>query len=255
VQVLSAWVLLRTSGFMLAYLPVPGLEHGIPLDLFSMPVSMLVIVAVTNAINMADGVDGLAGGYILIALLLLGSVAIHAGDVTSFLLIAGLVSALLGFLACNVRHPWLARARVFMGDAGALALGILLCWFAVMLSRGPHPAMPAVLLLFAVALPVMDMATVTVRRALKGVNPMRADRSHLHHLLLYKGYSVELSVPMLWALDGLLGGLGFLLWHLGASSGLILLVFIALLAAKMVWLRVWDDIVPKAAAPDRQREG
>lgn len=240
-QFFAAWLLLRTSGFVLASIPVPGLAGGIPLDVLALPVSLLVIVAVTNAINMADGADGLAGGYLLVALLTLAAVAVRARDVTTFLLIAGLVSALLGFLVCNARHPWQARARVFLGDAGALALGLLLCWFALMLARGPRPAMPSVLLLYAVALPVMDMVTVSVRRMLRGVSPMRADRTHLHHLLLYKGYSVELSVPMLWALDAALASLGLILWRLGASAGLLLLVFIGLLLAKMIWLRVWES--------------
>lgn len=246
-QLLAAWLLLRTSGFSLANLPLPGIDGGIPLGFLALPVSILVIVAVTNSINMADGADGLAGGYILVALLLLAAVAFQAGQGTVFLLIAGLVSALLGFLACNARHPWLARAKVFMGDAGALGLGVLLCWFAILLARGAKPAMPAVLLLYAVALPLMDMVTVTLRRALRGVNPMRADRTHLHHLLLYKGLSVELSVPMLWALDGVLAGFGYLLWRLGASSGLLLFVFVALLVAKLVYLRVWDELDTSAA--------
>lgn len=246
-QVLAAWLLLRTSGFVLAAIPLPGVASGIPLDVLAVPVSLLVIVAVTNSINMADGADGLAGGYLLVALLMLAGVAMHGHDVTTFLLIAGLISALLGFLACNARHPWQARARVFLGDAGALALGLLLCWFALMLARGPRPAMPSVLLLYAAALPVMDMVTVSVRRLLRGVSPMRADRTHLHHLLLYKGFSVELSVPMLWALDAAVAALGLLLWRLGASAGVLLLVFIGLLLAKMAWLRVWESVAPEQA--------
>lgn len=242
-QIFAAWLLLRTSGFVLDVLPVPGIAHGLPLGFLSVPVSVVVIVAVTNAINLADGADGLAGGYILIALIGLAFVAARAVDVTVFLLVAGLISALLGFLVCNARHPWLARAKVFMGDAGALSLGILLCWFSILLSRGAHPAMPAVLLLYVVALPVMDMVTVSTRRMLRGVSPMRPDRTHLHHLLLYKGFSVELSVPMLWLLDAALASFGIVMWLLGASQGTLLSVFVLLLVAKMVWLRVWDEAV------------
>jgi len=143
---------------------------------------------------------------------------------------------------------------VFLGDAGALALGMLLCWFGLMLARGPHPAMPSVLLLYAAALPVMDMVTVSVRRMLRGVSPMQADRTHLHHLLLYKGFSVELSVPMLWALDGLLAAVGLALWHLGASAGLLLLVFLGLLLAKMAWLRVWESAEPESANAESGQE-
>lgn len=254
-QLLAAWLLLRTSGFALINLPVPGVSEGIPLGFLSIPVSMLVIVAVTNAINLADGADGLAGGYLLIALAGLGFVALTASEVTVFLLVMGLVSALLGFLVCNARHPWQARARVFMGDAGALALGILVCWFAIMLSRGPRPAMPSVLLLYVVALPVMDMVTVSIRRILRGVSPMRPDRTHLHHLLLYKGFSVELSVPMLWLVDAMLVGLGLGQWLMGVSAGVMLAVFVILLAAKMIWLRVWDEAATQQTSKVVEGEG
>lgn len=242
-QLVAAWLLLKTTGYSIVHLE-PVAAHGTQAVLasWSFPVLLFAIVAIVNAINMADGMDGLAGGYILVALSLFLAVAIQSGQAVTVLLLVGLISAVLGFLACNARHPWMSRAKVFMGDAGALSIGMLICWFAIDLSRGGHPAMSPVLALYAVALPVLDMFTVSLRRALNGRNPMRADRSHLHHLLLMKGWSVELSVPALWAIDAGIALAGFVLWRNGAGDTVLLLIWLGLLVVKMLWMRVWESV-------------
>ncbi|HEX5127102.1 MAG TPA: MraY family glycosyltransferase [Rhodocyclaceae bacterium] len=239
-QLVAAWLLIKTTGFSFAAIPLPGSTTGLPLGFLAVPATMLVFVAITNAINMADGADGLAGGYVLIALLFFAVVALLTGRAVSLLLIVGLISAVLGFLVCNARHPWLDRALIFMGDAGALSLGVLLCWLGIDLARGPAPVMPPILIFFALALPLLDMVTVATRRMLRGVSPMRADRTHLHHLLCLQGWSVELSVPLLWLLHAASAGVGLLLWRVGASDGVLAVVFCAMLIAKLLWLRVWD---------------
>jgi len=254
-QCVAAWLLLRATGFSLGEVPIPGVDGGLPLGALDTAVTMFVIVGVVNALNLSDGADGLAGGHVLIALSVFLFAARAAGRETEVLLIAGLMSCVLGFLAVNARHPMLARAHVFMGDAGALALGTLLCWFAIHLSRGPHQAMPPVLLLYAVALPLLDMATVSVRRLLRGASPMRPDRTHLHHILCLKGLSVELSVPLLWALNALVAVSGLMLWRMGASQGMLLLVWLCILVGKMLWMRVWEEVESASAEPaDERRE-
>nr|WP_242533142.1 MraY family glycosyltransferase [Niveibacterium umoris] len=253
VQCIAAWLLLRTTGFSLDSVPIPGVPGGLPLGPLDTAVTMVVIVGVVNALNLSDGADGLAGGHVMIALLVYLIAAHSAGRQTEVLLVVGLMSSVTGFLIVNARHPMLDRAHVFMGDAGALALGTLLCWFAIHLSRGAQPAMPPVLLLYAVALPLLDMATVTVRRILQGASPMRPDRTHLHHILCLKGMSVELSVPLLWALNLTIALSGLLLWKLGASQGMLLLVWVGVLIGKMLWMRVWEEVESGAErdpAPD-----
>ncbi|WP_417067696.1 MraY family glycosyltransferase [Niveibacterium terrae] len=253
-QCVAAWLLCRTTGFDLTALPIPGFDAGLPLGPFALPLTMFVILAVINAINMSDGADGLAGGYVFGALLLLLGVALVAGRPTHVLLIVGLMSSIAGFLACNARHPWLARARVFMGDAGALSLGMLICWLAFDLARGKTPAMPPVLLLYAVALPLLDMVTVSVRRILRGVSPMSADRTHLHHILFLKGLSVEVSVVVLWVAHMLLAGCGFLLWRAGASDAVLLALLLGAMLAKLVVMRVWEEVRDPSAPVATPRE-
>lgn len=253
VQIMAAWLLTRTTGFSVTELPLPGLAAGVPLGLLATPVTVFVIVGVVNALNLADGADGLAGGYVMGALVLLASVSVALGRPINLLLIVALMSSVAGFLVVNARHPLLRRAHVFMGDAGALALGMLLCWLAIDLSRGTGPRMPPVLLLYALALPILDMATVTTRRMLAGVSPMRPDRTHLHHILCLKGWSVELSVRSLWILHAAIAGLGWLLWRVGAGAGVLLAVFVGILAAKMLWMRVWEEVVSPATAEEPRR--
>jgi len=252
VQIFAAWWLVRATGFQLESIPLPGIPGGIPLGWLETPVAILVIVGVVNAINLSDGADGLAGGHVMIALAFFLGVALLTQHMTVVLLLVALMSSVAGFLLVNARHPLLARAHVFMGDGGALALGMLLCWFAIELARAKHAAAPPLLLLYAVALPLLDMATVSVRRMLHGVSPMRPDRTHLHHILCLKGMSVELSVPLLWLCNAILAGVGLLLWRAGVSPGALLMVWLAFLVGKMLWMRVWEEL--PAPEPDAASE-
>lgn len=244
-QIIAAWVLVRTTGFSLSSLPLPGVSGGLPLGFLSVPITVLVFVGIMNAINMSDGADGLAGGYIFLALLFFVIIATLNARPLALLLLLGLLSSTLGFLACNARRPGLSRAKIFLGDAGALSLGMLLCWFGVLLNRGKLPHMPSSLMLYAVALPVLDMITVCTRRLLQGKNPMRADRTHLHHFLHIKGLSVELSVPLLWLLQLFIGALGLGMWQKGASEGTLIGVLVIILVLKMLYLRVWEALEPE----------
>ena len=254
-QFVAAWLLCRTTGFDLEILPLPGFSDGLALGPLASPITLLAIVAVLNAINMSDGADGLAGGYVMGGLLLFLTIALIDGREISVLLVGGLMSAIGGFLVCNARHPLVPRARVFMGDAGALTLGVLLCWLGIHMTRGPVPMMPKVMIFYAAALPLLDMVTVAVRRALQGVNPMRPDRTHLHHILCLKGWSVELSVPALWCLHCLLAGSGYLLWRMGVAEGWLWVLLLGMLAVKMLCMRVWEEVedpsrLPLAATDD-----
>lgn len=238
-QFVAAWLLLKTTGYA---------QTG---SFMLWLICLIGIVATVNAINMSDGADGLAGGYVIVALGFLCALALGTGHQVVVLLVVGLMAAVAGFLVCNARHPWLARAHVFMGDAGAMTLGLLLCWFFIVLTRTPGSDIPAALLLYACGLPLMDMVTVATRRMLNGRNPMRADRTHLHHLLMLEGMRVELSVVLLWALQVSLAGLGFLLWRMGAGTLVLVLVWLFMLVAKMLWMRVWESHEADSGAEPR----
>lgn len=196
----------------------------------AVPVTVFVVVGVINALNMADGVDGLAGGQALVSLLLLGAFALYAGNFAAAERLLAVAGAVVGFLCWNLRRPGLARAEVFLGDAGSMLLGFIIAWTAVRLSQNPgHPVSP-VLGPWTIALPLIDCVSLIIRRWRQGRSPFSADRDHLHHLLLDAGYS-----PTAIALGGmivslLMGILAAGALKLGVNPPVLVVLFFVLIA-------------------------
>jgi UDP-GlcNAc:undecaprenyl-phosphate GlcNAc-1-phosphate transferase len=186
--------------------------HGdILLEGAALPLTVLFVVASINAFNMIDGLDGVAGGVAAAGLLWLAAIAALAGRAELVTLALILVCAVAGFLLFNLRHPWRSRAEVFLGDAGSMMIGAILAFLAVRLSQGPEDIVstPAALL-WTMALPGIDMASVIIRRTVKRRSPFAADRSHLHHVLLDCGFQPRSTAFILIALATLMGGCGTL---------------------------------------------
>jgi UDP-GlcNAc:undecaprenyl-phosphate GlcNAc-1-phosphate transferase len=178
---------------------------GHTLGLLSLPFTVLATVGLCNAINMADGVDGLAGSLILAAFAMLIAAAIYAGNsalVADLTLMSGCV---IGFLIFNLRTPWNPRAVVFLGG-GSEILGLWVAWASFRLTQtSGHPVTP-VLAPFLIAPPVIDCLVLIVRRVRAGCSPFAADRNHLHHRLLDTGMSVT---GVVLALTGVSFAVGF----------------------------------------------
>ncbi|MBP2300866.1 MraY family glycosyltransferase [Azospirillum picis] len=184
---------------------------AIALEGAAVPLTVLFVVASINAFNMIDGLDGVAGGVAGVGLLWLAAVAVLEGRMELMTLALTLACAISGFLLFNLRHRWRSRAEVFLGDAGSMMVGAILAFLAVRLSQGPEgvAAAPAALL-WTVALPGIDMVSVTARRIARRRSPFAADRIHLHHVLLDCGFSPCAVTFLLIALAFLLGGCGLL---------------------------------------------
>jgi UDP-GlcNAc:undecaprenyl-phosphate GlcNAc-1-phosphate transferase len=176
----------------------------------ALPVTIVFVVGVINAFNMIDGLDGLAGGIAASAFAWLALVAAMAGRDGDLAVLLIFLSATLGFLIFNMRHPWCRKARVFMGDSGSMMLGAAIAYFILAESgsrTAPYAAhWPA--LLWLVALPCIDTGSLIVRRLRAGRNPMGADRWHLHHLLLDSGLSVSATTGWMVAISAVMGGIG-----------------------------------------------
>lgn len=168
-----------------------------------------------NAFNMTDGIDGQAGSVAFTSLFFCGVCAYLSGADIQFKLAALLCCALLGFLAWNLRAPWRARAAVFMGDAGSLMLGFSLVWFALTLTQ--VRGVPLLLGFWLLAFPLLDAVFVAVRRLRKGKNPLKADRTHFHHLMQVRGLSVGQTVLSASAMVCLFALIGIALWMSKAS--------------------------------------
>jgi UDP-GlcNAc:undecaprenyl-phosphate/decaprenyl-phosphate GlcNAc-1-phosphate transferase len=233
-QGLAAAVVVWPSGFLIQ--SIGNLVDGRPIMLaaWALPVTIFAVVGMINAINMIDGLDGLAGGICVTALAWFGVAAGLLGLRDELLLILLLVCSILGFLLFNIRHPWRARASVFLGDGGSMMLGMALAFVAIGLSQTRGPSLSPVAVLWVCALPVVDTLSLIVRRMASGLSPMAADRRHLHHLLLQAGLTVGQTVIVLICIAAALGGVGVAGWLLGLPD--IVLLF-ALLAP--VGLHVW----------------
>jgi UDP-GlcNAc:undecaprenyl-phosphate/decaprenyl-phosphate GlcNAc-1-phosphate transferase len=146
------------------------------------PIGSFFIVALINAVNLQDGLDGLASGLVIIAGLCMGIYLTHSGEWITVKVLVALIASVLGFLRVNT---W--PARIFMGDAGSYLLGFVLG--AVFLLGTGEGHLPWWTGLFFFAIPLFDTTQVFARRLLAGISPFKADRTHLHHLLLDNEYT------------------------------------------------------------------
>ncbi len=172
-----------------------GASAIVPLPLWiAVPFTWFWIVGMMNTINWVDGVDGLAGGLVSIAALVMAAISLLLGQATVALLCALLAGATIGFLLLNWRP-----GKLFMGDSGAMFLGLALATLA-----GVGGAKLATMLLL-LGIPILDAARVIFRRVRRGRPPMRADRSHLHHRLLAMGFTQRQVALLFYAISGAFG--------------------------------------------------
>lgn len=170
------------------------------LGYFSIPLSMLWIAGLTNAINLIDGLDGLACGVSAISSLSLLAVVLLHGDVLSTVMCGILFGSCLGFLPYN-SNP----ARIFMGDTGALFLGFTLAVLSVHGVFKMHAVLSFITPILIFAFPIFDAAFAIVRRVVAGKSPFSPDRGHIHHRLIDMGFTQKESVKILYAICGILG--------------------------------------------------
>lgn len=166
------------------------------LGIYELPLSaqytftLLAIVGITNAFNLIDGIDGLAGGIGFMSLVTLGMFLTMTGDMNTALIAFALAGGILAFLYFNL-NP----ARIFMGDTGSLVLGFVIAVLCIRLMQVnvqvANPVIPhaTVFVLGIVLIPVFDTLRVFAGRLWKGRSPFSADKTHIHHLLTNQGFS------------------------------------------------------------------
>lgn len=179
-------------GVRIEILSNPIGSDPISLGIFGMPLTVLWLVGITNAVNFIDGIDGLAGGIIAIMAITLGIVAIHSGQPGSALVASILAGASMGFLVFNF-YP----AKIFMGDSGSLFSGFVLAGLSVA-GVVKSVAVSVLLPVLIFTVPIFDMFFSVIRRVLKGNNPMKPDKEHIHHKLLKSGLSQNRTVAVLY---------------------------------------------------------
>ena len=196
--------------------------------LFSIPVTVLWIVAITNSVNLIDGLDGLAVGVSTISSVVMLVIAMMVPDENVAVIMAALAGACLGFLPYNF-NP----AKIFMGDTGALLLGYVLATISILGLFKFYAVVSFAAPFLVLGLPLFDTAFAFLRRLLSGKNPMSPDRGHLHHRLIDMGMSQKRAVAILYTVSGLLG-LGAVFMTTSAEIRVVVLAATILVAAGFV---------------------
>ena len=183
VQLLAA-AIVGAAGFRIDSLALPG-GGSLELGWLAVPATLLWLVGVTNAFNLIDGLDGLAGGIALVGLATVGVAGVFLGNDAVLALAIPLAAGVVGFLRFNTARP----SRIFLGDVGSLSIGFALAILMVEGARRPQGDIVAVVPLFGLAFPLFDTAIAMIRRWLRGVPLSGADGRHVHHQLVCLGLS------------------------------------------------------------------
>ena len=193
-----------------------------PLYIFSVPFTVIWIVAIINAVNLIDGLDGLAAGTSIIAAVTMAVSGYATGqnEMASIALI--LIGATVGFLKYNF-HP----AKIFMGDTGSMFLGYNLAVLAVMGFTKSFTLLSLVTPILVLAIPILDTLFAIIRRKMNNKPIFKPDKNHLHHCLLNYGFSHRDTVLIIYAVSAVLALCGLIMTYLNPAQGVGLLVVIS----------------------------
>jgi UDP-GlcNAc:undecaprenyl-phosphate GlcNAc-1-phosphate transferase len=162
----------------------------------SVPVTFFFLVGITNATNLVDGLDGLAGGTTFLCLCALAILAYHSGQVSCAALALAFAGAILGFLRFNT-FP----ASIFMGDAGSQLLGFAVGVLSLRATQSGNSMISAAIPVLLLALPILDTLNVMTQRISEGRSPFSADKNHIHHKLLSFGFDHHEAVMVIYAIQ------------------------------------------------------
>ena len=202
------------------------------LGVLSIPVSVIWIVAITNAVNLIDGLDGLACGVSTISSMTLLVISLVVSDAPAAILMAALAGSCIGFLPYNL-NP----AKIFMGDTGSTFLGYVLAVVSIQGLFKFYTIISFAVPFLMLGLPIFDTCFAFIRRIAHGQSPMHADRSHVHHRLIDMGFSQKQAVAVLYIISAILGLSAVVLTTAGAVKAMLLLL--ALCAAGAVSARIF----------------
>ncbi|WP_295859085.1 MraY family glycosyltransferase [uncultured Oscillibacter sp.] len=224
------------NGVVIHVLSNPNLFSENPywnLGMLSVPATVLWIVAITNAVNLIDGLDGLAIGVSAISATTVLVISLLVSEVQVAMVMAALVGACVGFMPYNI-NP----AKMFMGDTGATFLGFILACMSVEGLFKSWAIISFAVPFLILGLPIFDTAFAFIRRIAHGQSPMQADRSHIHHRLIDMGLNQKQAVATLYVISAILGLSAVVLTTSGELRAMMFFVslcVVALVAARVVF--------------------
>lgn len=181
-QFLAAFFVVVIGDVSIRWLPFTDI--GPLADWVSFPLTIFCLLAITNAVAISDGLDGLTGGSSLLYFIILGVLAWVAEDILSIVIAVSIIGSILGFLRYN-SHP----AIIFMGDTGSQFLGFSVGAVAILLTQHSYTALSPFFPVLLFGLTIIDTAWVMIARVFSGKSPFKADKGHIHHRLLSLGFS------------------------------------------------------------------
>ncbi|MBS1850839.1 MAG: undecaprenyl/decaprenyl-phosphate alpha-N-acetylglucosaminyl 1-phosphate transferase [Acidobacteria bacterium] len=218
VQALAA-AMLYAGGLRILDLPVLFGDHHFSW-MISLPLTILWVLAITNAFNLIDGLDGLAAGSALFSTTVVFVAALVSQTPMVPLMTLALAGAVLGFLRYNF-NP----ATIFLGDSGSLFIGFMLSALALQGAQKAPTLIAVAIPMVSFGLPILETTLSVLRRFISGRPVFTADREHIHHKLLERGMSQRQAVIVLYGVSAVFAMLSlFLLWPTGSTLGLVLAV-------------------------------
>ena len=189
----------------------------------AVPLSVIWIVAITNAVNLIDGLDGLAVGVATISSLTMLVIAMLVSENVVALMMAALAGGCIGFMPYNL-NP----AKIFMGDTGSTFLGFVLATVSIQGLFKFYTIISFAVPFLMLGLPLFDTCFAILRRLAKGQSPMAPDRSHVHHRLIDMGFNQKQAVAILYVISAILGLSAVVLTTSGALKAMVLLCALCL---------------------------
>lgn len=244
IQIVAALVAIR-CGIIFNAVSNPNILSDvltIPIGSLSIPLTVLWIVGCTNAVNLIDGLDGLAVGVSAISSMTMLIVSLFVADPNTTFILAALCGACVGFMPFNM-NP----AKIFMGDVGSQFLGFVLACVSVMGLFKLHTVITFLVPVLAMAIPLADTVFAFCRRIVHGQSPFHADKGHFHHRLLAMGLNQKQAVAVLYGVSAVMGLVAVLLAGRDPVQRTICVV-----AAFAISLTVWVYAFSKGAKHKEQ---
>ncbi len=237
-------------GVMIEVINNPNLFSDNPywvLGVWGYPISIIWIVAITNSVNLIDGLDGLADGVSTIGALTMLILAVMLQEWEISIVCGALVGACVGFIPYNL-NP----AKIFMGDTGSTFLGFILATVSIQGLFKYYAVISFLVPFIILGLPIFDTSFAFIRRILRGQSPMTADRSHVHHKLIDMGMNQKQAVSTLYIVSGVLGLSAVMLTT--TSVGKASLFILALVICGYVAVRAIFPHHPDHSGPNGQKK-
>ncbi|MHD0398367.1 glycosyltransferase family 4 protein [Staphylococcus simulans] len=225
-QTLAALVVVY-HGVTIDFIQLPFISGTIQFGILSIPITVFWIIAITNAINLIDGLDGLAAGVSTIAFMTIGFIAILQADIFIMMICSVMIGSLLGFLFYN-SHP----AKIFLGDSGSLQLGFIIS-FVSLLGFKNITFFSLLFPMVILAVPFIDTLFAMIRRAKKGQRIMQPDKSHLHHRLLKLGYTHRQTVYLIYSI-AIMFSISSVILYLSQPWGVVMMLILILITIELI---------------------